>query len=33
MEKLTVPDRSNLKASTKIWVKDMKEKTVIFTKG
>ena len=33
MEKLTVPGRSNLKESTKICVKEMKEKSVTLTKG
>ena len=33
MEKLTMPGSSNLKASTNISVKKMKEKSVTFTKG
>ena len=33
MEKLTMPGSSNLKASTNICVKKMKEKSVTFTKG
>ena len=32
MEKLTMPGSSNLKASTNICVKKMKEKSVTFTK-